>query len=42
MPFVKGNTIGQDTRFKTGQSGSPAGRPPVPYIPTLFSGCSGN
>ena len=28
MPFVKGNTIGQDTRFKTGQSGNPAGRPP--------------
>ena len=25
MPFVKGNTIGQDTRFKTGQSGNPAG-----------------
>ena len=28
MPFSKGNTIGQDTRFKTGQSGNPAGRPP--------------
>mgnify|MGYP000412721338 CR=1 FL=1 len=28
MPFVKGNTIGQDPRFKTGQSGNPAGRPP--------------
>jgi len=28
MPFVKGNTIGEDTRFKTGQSGNPAGRPP--------------
>ena len=28
MPFTKGNTIGQDTRFKTGQSGNPAGRPP--------------
>jgi hypothetical protein len=28
MPFVKGNTIGQETRFKTGQSGNPAGRPP--------------
>ena len=28
MPFVKGNTIGQTTRFKTGQSGNPAGRPP--------------
>ena len=28
MPFVKGNTIGQDSRFKTGQSGNPAGRPP--------------
>ena len=23
MPFTKGNTIGQDTRFKTGQSGCP-------------------
>ncbi|HIF94194.1 MAG TPA: hypothetical protein EYQ60_13900 [Myxococcales bacterium] len=28
MPFVKGNTIGAETRFKTGESGSPAGRPP--------------
>ena len=28
MPFTKGNTIGQATRFKTGQSGNPAGRPP--------------
>ena len=28
MPFVKGNTIGAATRFKTGQSGNPAGRPP--------------
>ncbi len=28
MPFVKGNTIGQETRFKTAQSGNPAGRPP--------------
>ena len=28
MPFVKGNTIGAETRFKTGQSGNPAGRPP--------------
>ena len=28
MPFVKGNTIGQETHFKTGQSGNPAGRPP--------------
>ena len=28
MPFVKGNTIGATTRFKTGQSGNPAGRPP--------------
>ena len=28
MPFVKGNTIGQATRFKTGESGNPAGRPP--------------
>jgi hypothetical protein len=28
MPFTKGNTIGQETRFKTGQSGNPAGRPP--------------
>ena len=28
MPFAKGNTIGQETRFKTGQSGNPAGRPP--------------
>jgi hypothetical protein len=28
MPFVKGNTIGKDNRFKTGQSGNPAGRPP--------------
>jgi hypothetical protein len=28
MPFVKGNTIGKETRFKTGQSGNPAGRPP--------------
>ncbi len=27
MPFVKGNTIGAATRFKTGQSGNPAGRP---------------
>jgi hypothetical protein len=28
VPFVKGNTIGADMRFKTGQSGNPAGRPP--------------
>ena len=28
MPFVNGNTIGQETRFKAGQSGNPAGRPP--------------
>ena len=28
MSFTKGNTIGQATRFKTGQSGNPAGRPP--------------
>ena len=28
MPFVKGNTIGATTRFKIGQSGNPAGRPP--------------
>ena len=28
MPFTKGNTIGTETRFKTGQSGNPAGRPP--------------
>ena len=28
MPYVKGNTIGQETRFKTAQSGNPAGRPP--------------
>ena len=28
MPFIKGNTIGAATRFKTGQSGNPAGRPP--------------
>ena len=28
MPFVKGNTIGAETRFKTGESGNPAGRPP--------------
>ena len=28
MPFVKGNTIGSETRFTTGQSGNPAGRPP--------------
>jgi hypothetical protein len=28
MPFVKGNTIGAETRFKTGQSGNPVGRPP--------------
>jgi len=28
MPFVKGNAIGQDSRFKTGQSVNPAGRPP--------------
>ncbi len=28
MPFVKGNTIGAETRFKTGQLGNPAGRPP--------------
>ncbi len=27
MPFVKGNTIGAETRFKTGQYGNPAGRP---------------
>jgi hypothetical protein len=27
MPFVKGNTIGATTRFKTGQSGNPAGPP---------------
>jgi hypothetical protein len=25
MPFVKGNTIGAEMRFKTGQSGNPAG-----------------
>jgi hypothetical protein len=24
VPFVKGNTIGAETRFKTGQSGNPA------------------
>ena len=30
MPFVKGNTTGAETRFKTGQSGYPAGRPPAP------------
>ena len=28
MPFVKGNTIVQETRFKIGQYGNPAGRPP--------------
>ena len=28
MPFTKGNTIGKETRFKPGQSGNPAGRPP--------------
>ena len=28
MPFIKGNTIGKETRFRTGQSGNPAGRPP--------------
>ena len=28
MPFTKGNTIGQATRFKTGQSGNPPGHPP--------------
>ena len=28
MPFQQGNSIGQDTRFKKGQSGNPAGRPP--------------
>jgi hypothetical protein len=28
MPFVKGNTIGAESRFKTGRSGNPAGRPP--------------
>ena len=28
MPFVKGNAIGAETRFKTGQSGNPVGRPP--------------
>ena len=28
MPFIKGNTIGKETRFKPGQSGNPAGRPP--------------
>ena len=28
MPFVKGNSIGAATRFKTGQSGNPTGRPP--------------
>jgi hypothetical protein len=26
MPFTKDNTIGTETRFKTGQSGNPAGR----------------
>ena len=28
MPFQKGNTIGQETRFKKGQVANPAGRPP--------------
>jgi len=28
MSFVKGNTIGAETRFKIGRSGNPAGRPP--------------
>ena len=28
MPFIKGNTVGKETRFKPGQSGNPAGRPP--------------
>ncbi len=28
MPFIKGNTIGKESRFKTGQSGNPPGRPP--------------
>jgi len=28
MAFVKGNTIGAGTRFKTGQSGNLVGRPP--------------
>ena len=27
MPTIKGNAIGKETRFKTGQSGNPAGRP---------------
>jgi hypothetical protein len=27
MPFIKGNAIGKETRFKTGESGNPAGRP---------------
>ena len=27
MPFIKGNAIGRETRFKTGESGNPAGRP---------------
>jgi hypothetical protein len=30
MPFVKGSTIGAETRFKTGQFGNPAGRPAAP------------
>jgi hypothetical protein len=25
MPFVKGNTTGAEMRFKSGQSGNPAG-----------------
>ena len=28
MPFQKGNTIGQETRFKKGQVANPAGQPP--------------
>ena len=28
MPFQKGNTIGQETRWGKGQVANPAGRPP--------------
>ncbi len=31
MPFVKGNTIGEDTRFKTGSPATPQAAHPTSY-----------
>jgi len=39
--FRKGNMIGLDTRWKPGQSGNPAGRPPGPGFPTYSWGAGG-